>query len=639
MARRIFAVVFFIVAFTLVLWACTDKPEERREAPDVEQLAVQQFAALETVTWTKVADEKQSFTVQGTQTVRYGVDGRWIEKQVTNRGECYNWYFGRDPANGVVKRCEVKSVVVTPEEPEEPEEPALEWVLCSQEKQTCTFEGSKEVRYGIDGQYVYKTFTNAVYCNNSSFGRDPFSGRVKQCHVRGASTPEEPGEEEPPVDPEEPEEPEEPEPGQTVTVSYGKDNSNFLNPERGFSMPIVSYSDNIKDIRLDQIQTSKANGYSVINRRYVMVTFKKSSISQAYLDHIQRDFNLVRQHGMKMVIRFSYTFNEASTDGYADTTLDWMLRHIEQLKPVLQRNVDVLAFLEAGFIGRWGEWNKSVNRLGDETNPQNTSAQSQLVNALLDAVPSSRMITLRYVGRKHAIFDSSALTEGQAYGSSREARVGHMNDYFTIDSWSGSTRTYLSEDTLHTVQGGEPIKTNGTRSQCPAVLDELATFHWSIMNIPGSDFAGIWRSGGCYDAIARRLGYRFYLNNATLPVEVTTGSTLEVTLNMTNEGFARPYNPRGFEMVLRNRTTGIVSRLPVNLGQDTRSFLPDPGRTENLTVRVSLPTSLSAGQYDLFLGLPDPMLSSRSEYSIRLANTNVWDSTLGANRLGSVIVK
>jgi Bacterial Ig domain len=55
-----------------------------------------------TGTWIKIADEKTSFTVSGTKTVRFGADTRWVEKSVTDKGECNRYFFGGDPADGVV---------------------------------------------------------------------------------------------------------------------------------------------------------------------------------------------------------------------------------------------------------------------------------------------------------------------------------------------------------------------------------------------------------------------------------------------------------------------------------------------------------------------------------------------------------
>ena len=57
--------------------------------------------------WTRIAGEGQAFTVNGTQTVRYGSGTSWITRSVTGGGTCSNAFFGNDPIYGVVKRCEV----------------------------------------------------------------------------------------------------------------------------------------------------------------------------------------------------------------------------------------------------------------------------------------------------------------------------------------------------------------------------------------------------------------------------------------------------------------------------------------------------------------------------------------------------
>ncbi|HEX6708342.1 MAG TPA: PQQ-dependent sugar dehydrogenase [Albitalea sp.] len=64
------------------------------------------LAEATATTWVHIADEGQSFTVSGTQTVRYGAQSSWVQKSVTSSGQCTNAFFGSDPLNGVVKSCE-----------------------------------------------------------------------------------------------------------------------------------------------------------------------------------------------------------------------------------------------------------------------------------------------------------------------------------------------------------------------------------------------------------------------------------------------------------------------------------------------------------------------------------------------------
>ncbi len=54
------------------------------------------------------------------------------------------------------------------------------WTNCATENGTCSFTGTRDVRYGTATSYVTKTFTGSVKCSNSVFG-DPAYGVVKSC--------------------------------------------------------------------------------------------------------------------------------------------------------------------------------------------------------------------------------------------------------------------------------------------------------------------------------------------------------------------------------------------------------------------------------------------------------------------------
>ena len=54
------------------------------------------------------------------------------------------------------------------------------WSYCASEGGQCNFSGTREVRYGANGNYAYGIFSNGVSCNNGVFG-DPLSGIVKEC--------------------------------------------------------------------------------------------------------------------------------------------------------------------------------------------------------------------------------------------------------------------------------------------------------------------------------------------------------------------------------------------------------------------------------------------------------------------------
>jgi len=126
-------------------------------------------------TWTFCANEDETCTFSGTKLVRYGANGTYVQQTATSSVSCNNATFG-DPVVGVVKHCDYTDA------------PTTTWTLCANEAQTCTFAGTKLVRYGANGTYVQQTATSSISCNNATFG-DPFVGVVKHCDYTDIGNP------------------------------------------------------------------------------------------------------------------------------------------------------------------------------------------------------------------------------------------------------------------------------------------------------------------------------------------------------------------------------------------------------------------------------------------------------------------
>src|SRR5690606_12264941 len=117
--------------------------------------------------------------------------------------------------------------------------------------------------------------------------------------------------------------------------------------------------------------------------------YRDVEIPSDFLEEIEAGFAKVRAEGAKHVLRFAYNFGPYP-DSEPDASLEWVLAHIEQLTPLIQENVDVIATLQAGFIGAWGEWHTSTNGL------DNITDKTEVLDALLAALPESRTVQLRY---------------------------------------------------------------------------------------------------------------------------------------------------------------------------------------------------------------------------------------------------
>ena len=99
---------------------------------------------------------------------------RRYDQTLPNGTACTNAVFG-DPLYGAVKACATR----VPPDP-------TEWTFCAAERGECAFSGTREVRYGANGSYVYQTLLDGTRCTNDVFG-DPLYGMVKSCSIRTAS--------------------------------------------------------------------------------------------------------------------------------------------------------------------------------------------------------------------------------------------------------------------------------------------------------------------------------------------------------------------------------------------------------------------------------------------------------------------
>jgi hypothetical protein len=419
---------------------------------------------------------------------------------------------------------------------------------------------------------------------------------------------------------------------------------------------------------------------SLIYRDYTLDSFLNGPISKTFLDELQKDFNTVRAAGLKMILRFAYT-NTAKTGDcrdqykicppYGDAQPKIVFNHIEQLKPLLQKNSDVIAVMQEGFIGIWGE-NYFTDYFGDaSTNGVGAIEDSswllrnELLKHLLDALPKDRMVQVRtpqikqkFVYGPSAPVNSSPLQLADAFNKEDKARIAFHNDCFlsgpddygTYYNYGSSSQTrgpaneilrqYIEADTKFTAVGGETCDDSySPQNDCePAghAETEMKEMHYSFLNaFYNTDVDNDWDSAGCMNSIKLRLGYRLSLKDASFPKKITTGRSSKISFDIENAGYASPFNPRPAFLVLRNVQTRHEEMIPLNMNVQFL-FTGSHKINEVITIDKNVP----AGSYNLFLFLPDASsnLRFRPEYSLRLANTGTWENETGYNNLHHTII-
>ncbi|MEH6681265.1 MAG: DUF4832 domain-containing protein [Sediminicola sp.] len=425
------------------------------------------------------------------------------------------------------------------------------------------------------------------------------------------------------------EETEEPIDDTLSTISYKASNEIFANPERGF-MHLWSVPSEGSPLDMATLENLKNENVTIINRLYYLEAFKESDLSAAQLDLMTTDFERLRATGVKCILRFAYNSDPEDTDA----PLSSIERHLDQLKPVFELNADVIAFVQAGFIGSWGEWYYTSNNL---TTPENKKA---VIDKLLEVLPKDIKIQVRTPLYKQEAFGTSTPMDGSVgYGNSDLARVGFHNDCFlaSVDDYGtyqnvSAEKNYISKEALFVPTGGETCPPTGVPiASCNTAETEMEFLKWTYLNL---DYYGPvlqeWRNNSCFDDFQKRLGYRLLLKTARLKKEATVNGSFELDLSMDNEGFAPVYNSKNTFLVFKAADTGTLYKKALAL--DVRKVIP----AMDLEIKESVNLSgIPAGSYQLFLKIEDSAdaLSDRPEFSVRLANSDTWEVSTGSNDL------
>lgn len=478
-----------------------------------------------------------------------------------------------------------------------------------------------------------------------------------------------------------------------LSVSYTESTADFPNPERGFYRYSETYASNFTSLNADELkgyrtlQTVSGAGYQVLStlvfRYYILDNLTSDPIQASFLANMEKDMVAARSGGIKIIPRFVYTVKQNSGDcpegficpPYGDAAKAVVLNHISQLKPVLQANADVIACVQLGFIGTWGEQYYSdffgdASTNGGQANKlldQNWLDRADVLRAMLDAVPADRMVQVRYPQIKqrflngvNASINTAPMTDAEGFTANDNARIGFHNDCFlastndlgTYEDYGNSSsprtssgsvinalRSYMENDSKYVAVGGETCSdAYSPANDCePAgkAQAEFAAMHYSYINAHYNNSVNDdWETGGCMDNIKKNLGYRFVLLNGSFPDNVVRGTSMTIVINLKNAGYASPFNKRVAKLVLRNKQSGELQSF--DLAADVRKWFSG---AHKVVESIKIPATMVPGDYEMLLNLPDAYasLEGKPEYSIRLANDDVWEESTGYNKLNHTV--
>lgn len=407
------------------------------------------------------------------------------------------------------------------------------------------------------------------------------------------------------------------------------------NPDRGFRMEVRMNADKKSSANtaigtLDYWRLFYRSDKPRLVQTYFYLTNLPDTLPQASFDSMQKYFDACRKRGIKILLRFAYQRDMGikNPGDLGEATMSTMLSHIGQLKPILEKNKDVIYAVQMGFIGAWGEWHAYSDRDTHEID------ETALVKAITDMVPDELYIQLRYA-KDH---DLQSFLLGDEY----KKRFGFHNDGLwgtkvNNESFGTMLWDYKTENSPFAPQDGEMMWGGETINQMfPYFIDEafaendpstkelkwsnivgemvehcytsLSLHHsyketeinqdtkppytmyfWQKRNITENelDNLGLFYSPDWFknkkgetiprsqfDYVRDYLGYRVALNNYSASGKLQKGEELSVAVNLTNYGFSAAFNIKSGFAILDQKDK-VVSF--VEAGNPEKWYSRNPG--------------------------------------------------------------
>ncbi|MDF2049316.1 DUF4832 domain-containing protein [Arthrobacter sp. Cr_A7] len=332
-------------------------------------------------------------------------------------------------------------------------------------------------------------------------------------------------------------------------------------------------------------------------------------------------------------------------------TMDLQRNHIDAVAAMLGDYRDVIAYIQAGYLGRWGEWNTENDNIPQAPFLYNKAERAQIIDHILSTYADhgiKQHVELRRPVFMQEVLDRNPIanvgfhqdcfmsndSDGGTYSnfSDSPANIDEHDDDKLNAEWKKRAQSFTAERSF----GGETCPLSSPPNpprwhSCSNMRSEPATFHMNYLNIDWADnVVSTWEAGGCYDEIRSRLGYRFEVTRVEYTPTVAPGQNFTVSVDILNSGWARLHKHRDAQLVLRKGSTTHV--YPLSNGA-TETW--KPGTTTQISVTDTAPPT---GTYELRLTIPDPDAPTRILYAVKLASqrcgVNIFDASTAENDLG-----
>lgn len=349
----------------------------------------------------------------------------------------------------------------------------------------------------------------------------------------------------------------------------------------------------------------------------------------------------LKQQGKSVIIRFAY---DPGFGGQAnkEAGLDIIIKHIEQVCPILNKFETTITGVEVGLIGPWGEMHTSTIANKEHINPIIDTFLDQTNN--LPILARTPKMIYDYLG-----ITINDIENYKIDNTSKAYMLGLYNDGYLGSSSDLGTYTerekeikFLSQQTGHLPFGGEVVVPDSPLHDIENCLPEMAQIHLNYLNVEwNNSVIDKWKNStytqncgkdenyygqSAFTYIENHMGYRFILTKSVFEYSERFDK-LNIKLSLDNVGFGN-LNKSKFAKILFVNESGEIK-----YSKQIKKF--DGGES----IDCALDINFDNGNYQVYLALYGEEVDGTPTYNLQFANCDIWNSALKANKIGELDIK
>ena len=297
-----------------------------------------------------------------------------------------------------------------------------------------------------------------------------------------------------------------------ITDGYEEIDEALFNPDRGW---YKQYGGRYQTIHNGTIQDYRPH-YSLSRVYFSLFNYLDKPLDKKKLDEIENALLTLKNFETNVIPRFYYFWGRPDKTGFKELTKNssinytgkiWISpdeniikKHVQQISEILNNYKSTISFVEAGFLGSWGEWHS--DQYGNKKKFK--KFRKILINELLKNTDKEIFIALRY---------PTDLKRMKKLDGFERLGLHHDCPNYKSDSYP---RNRAYKYTKSSPQGGEVCKLKSKSNYgCKKMKKYFKKFNFDTLN--GSNWSGSkarFIDEGCFEEITNKLGYRFVLRGS-----------------------------------------------------------------------------------------------------------------------------